>query len=193
MPTMKRPYQIAGTVLLLFAVYIGRESLGLKYYTTLGPGPGFFPFWLAVMMGLLAATMLFQATFQQSPPRPGDFYASRLGYLRAGAVCLAIIAVVFLMERIGFQWTMAAFFAFLLLSLGNKSPFDLLLVTAVGSLGSFKLFDELLKVPLPRSDFDAPVEFASDVLFGPIGLVLVLAYIFFRFGLYRRISSLGIR
>jgi putative tricarboxylic transport membrane protein len=188
---MQRPYQIAGVVLFLFAAYVARESLGLRFYTNLGPGPGFFPFWLAILMGTLSAVMLFQATFQQSPPRPKDFYASRIGYLRAGAVCIAIIGAVFLLEKAGFQWTMALFFLFLLLTLGKSNPWDILLVVVVGSLGAFKLFDDVLKVPLPKGPFDAPLEVVSERLFGPVGIVLVLLYVVLRFSLLRRVLSLG--
>ena len=40
--SMRRPYQITATVLLLVAAFIAFESLQLRYYSTLGPGPGFF-------------------------------------------------------------------------------------------------------------------------------------------------------
>ncbi len=189
MRTMQRPYQIAGTVLFLFSVFIGYESwTGLKFYTTLGPGPGFFPFWLSALMGLLAAVMLYQATFGQSQPMPDDFYASRVGYLRTLAVCVSIIGVVLLMENLGFRWTMAAFFAFLLVTLGRPNPLDALLVVVAGSIGTFKLFDNVLKVPLPARDYDAPVDALSGGLFGPLGIALLVAYVLFRFRLYRAVG-----
>ncbi len=182
---MKRPYQIAGTVLFLFAAFIARESLDLKFYTTLGPGPGFFPFWLSVLMGLLAAVMVYQATFGQSPPMPEDFYASKVGYFRAGAVILAMAATVVLMERVGFRWTMALFFAFLLVCLGKPNVFDALLVVVAGSLGAFKMFNDVLKVPLPQGPFDDPLDAISSVIIGPVGIVLLLAYVVYRGRLYR--------
>ena len=52
--SMRRPYQIAGTIFLFFAAFIAYESLKLRYYTPLGPGPGFFSFWLGVLLFVLS-------------------------------------------------------------------------------------------------------------------------------------------
>ena len=88
---MRRSYLISGAVLLLLAVFIAVEALKLRYYTSLGPGPGFFPFWLSLVLAGLAIGMLLQATLGQAEPMPPDFFASRTGYLRMGAVVLAMV------------------------------------------------------------------------------------------------------
>lgn len=54
---MTRPYQITATVCVLFAVFVVRESVKLKLYTAMGPGPGFFPLWLSMFFGVLAVVM----------------------------------------------------------------------------------------------------------------------------------------
>ena len=59
--TMRWPYVITGTVFLLLAAFIAVESLKLRYYTALGPGPGFFPFWLSLILAGLSIIMLVQA------------------------------------------------------------------------------------------------------------------------------------
>ena len=74
---MNRAYQITGVVFLLLAAFIARESLELKFYTSNGPGPGFFPFWLSMALGLLAVLMILKATFRESEPIPEGFFASR--------------------------------------------------------------------------------------------------------------------
>ena len=89
MPTMKRPYQITAILLFVLSGCIAIESLKLKYYTPLGPGPGFFPFWLSLCLAALAIAMFYQATFKSSDSRPADFVDSRLGYFRAFAMCAA--------------------------------------------------------------------------------------------------------
>jgi len=38
---VKRVYQIAGVILLLFSIYVGLESLSLKYYTSLDQAQAF--------------------------------------------------------------------------------------------------------------------------------------------------------
>jgi hypothetical protein len=51
--SMQPPRQITGVLFILLAAFVVRESLDLKFYTQLGPGPGFFPFWLALVLGPL--------------------------------------------------------------------------------------------------------------------------------------------
>lgn len=146
---MKRPYQITGVALLLFSAWTLLEALQLRYYTTLGPGPGFFPFWLSVVMGVLATLMIYQATFKPTDPRPEDFFASRTGYLRIAAVSAAWIAMAVLLEPLGFRLTMLAFMLFLMFTLGKTRPVVVVPVALVGSFGIYALFVQLLGIPLP--------------------------------------------
>ena len=150
---MNRTYQITGVVFLLLAAFIAWESVELKLYTNNGPGPGFFPFWLSMAMGLLAVLMILQATFRGSEPIPEGFFASRAGYLRAGAIVVALAVTTALLDIVGFPLTMLVTILFLLFALGRPSLIATLLVTAAGSFGCFYLFDRWLKVPLPTGFF----------------------------------------
>ena len=119
MPTMKRPYQLTALMLFFLSGFIAYESLQLKYYTTLGPGPGFFPLWLSLALAVLAVAMFYQATFRDSEPRPADFLDSRIGYLRAVSMCVAWIWATVMLERLGYRLTMLV-----VLSLACCSPSD---------------------------------------------------------------------
>jgi len=151
--SMKRPYQITGVVFLILAAFIAWESLELQFYSYIGPGPGFFPFWLALVLGTLAVLMILQATFRRTDPMPADFFASRAGYLRVGAIVLALTATTALMKVLGFQLTMLGIIIFLLFALGRPSLVVTLLVSVAGSFGCFYLFNRLLRVPLPTAFF----------------------------------------
>ena len=151
--TMRRAYQITGAVLLLLAAFVAVESLKLRYYTSMGPGPGFFPFWLAVILGALAVTMLVQTTLGQAEPMPADFFASRTGYLKMGAVVLALAGTTALIEPLGFCLTMLAVYLFLLCTLGRQHPIVTAVVSLGGSFGVYYLFVRWLQVPLPRGLF----------------------------------------
>ncbi len=150
---MKRPYQITAIVFLLFSAFIARESLELKFYTTLGPGPGFFPFWLSLFLGALAAVMLYQATFKPQDPMPSDFFANAKGYMRVAAIIIALVASILFMETIGFRLIMLAFYLFLLFALGRQNLIVTALVALAGSWGVYQVFVEYLKVPLPVGIF----------------------------------------
>jgi putative tricarboxylic transport membrane protein len=151
--SMKHPYQITGTVLLLLAAFIAWEALKLKFYTHLGPGPGFFSFWLALLLGVLAVLMILQATFRPSDPMPAGFFPSRTGFLKMGAILLALVATTALMDVLGFRLTMLCAFVFLLHTLGRPNWIVTLLVSVAGSFGVFYLFDRWLRVPLPTGLF----------------------------------------
>lgn len=151
--TMRRAYQITGSLLLGFAVYVGVESLDLRYYSSLGPGPGFFSFWLALILGLLALAMLAQASLGKPEPMPQDFFAARAGYLRMGAVVLALLASALLLERIGFRITMFALYLFLLSTLGSHRLITRVVLALAGSFGVYFVFTQWLSVPLPTGTF----------------------------------------
>ena len=154
---MKRPYQITALVFIAFSAFIAKDALDLKYYTSLGPGPGFFPLWLAGIMIVLSGFMFFHATWGKSDPLPADFFASRAGYLKAAAVIASIIFVVLALEDLGFKITMAIFFVWLLATLGRLKGVvgwvSMAMVVAGGSWGTFWLFNDMLKVPLPTGAF----------------------------------------
>lgn len=150
---MKRPYQIVGAVLFLFSVLIVRESLELRFYTALGPGPGFFPFWLSVLLGGLAALMAYHATFRQAEPMPADFFATKVGYARIGAILVAMIGIIVLMQAAGFRLAMLLFYVSLLFALGRQSLLVTVVVALAGSFGVYHLFVQWLQVPLPTGIF----------------------------------------
>ena len=71
--TVQRAHQITGVVFLLIAAFLGYHAVKLRYYTPLGPGPGFFPIWLCAILGLLAVTLFFQARLATPEPHgPAD-------------------------------------------------------------------------------------------------------------------------
>lgn len=150
---MKRPHQITGAVLILFAAVIARQALRLEFFTKLGPGPGFFPFWLCVLLALLSAIMVYQATFRPTDPMPKDFFPSRHGSLRIAAIALAVAGMVVLLKPLGLRLTALLFLVFLLFVLGRVRPIVTVLVALAGSFGVFYVFDSLLKVPLPVGVF----------------------------------------
>lgn len=146
---MKRPYQITALLFVLFSIFVAQESLKLELYSQMGPGPGFFPFWLAVVFGLISLVMLLQACRQANEPLPAGFFPSKVGYTRNGAVLLALVATSLLIEPLGFRLTILGFLLFLLFALGRQNLLVTLLVALLGSFGTYYVFYEWLRVPLP--------------------------------------------
>ena len=151
--TMRRPNQIAGAAFLLLAAWVAWQALKMRFYSHLGPGPGFFPFWLALALGVVSLTMLVQATIGENEPMPADFFPDRRGLLRVLAVFVALAATAALLEPLGFRLTMFAALAFLLVALGRQNWIVTLVVASAGSFGAFLLFDRWLRVSLPTGFF----------------------------------------
>lgn len=146
---MRRPYQLTALILLGLAAFVARESLRLRFYTSLGPGPGFFPFFLALLLAVLAVVMGLQATLGRGEPRPEDFFASRTGYLRMASVLVMLGAIAGLLQPLGFRLTMLGAILCLLWALGRPSLVLTALVSLVGSFGVYHVFVRWLQVPLP--------------------------------------------
>lgn len=146
---MKRSYQITAAVCVLFAAFVALESVALKLYTPLGPGPGFFPLWLSILFGMLAVVMFCQATLGRSDPMPADFFATRTGYLRMAAIIGSLIGTVALLNPLGFRLTSLAFYLFLLNVLSRQSLIVSVLIALAGSFGVYHVFANFLMIPLP--------------------------------------------
>jgi putative tricarboxylic transport membrane protein len=146
---VKRPYQITSVTMLCLSAFLAYESLRLRFYTPLGPGPGFFPFWLSVLLAVLAVAMLWQASFGRPEPMPADFFPDWTGVRRIGAVVVALIGVIGLMEWAGFCLAMLGFYLFLLLVLGRQHPVVTGIIALAGSFGVYYVFVRWLAVSLP--------------------------------------------
>jgi putative tricarboxylic transport membrane protein len=146
---MTRLYHIVNAVLILFGALVVYWSVGLDYMTDYGPGPGFFSFWLGLILILLAGNDIIGCARRPAEPLPADFLPDREGRLRILYIGVALTAAIFLLEPLGFSLSMVLFCVFLLRAVGRQSWWATLLISAVGSFGTFYLFN-LLQVPLPR-------------------------------------------
>jgi putative tricarboxylic transport membrane protein len=147
---LKLGWQVACLCLLGIFVPALVTSLGYSLTDALGPGPGFFPFWLSLLGALLSAAILVQVTLARSEE---DIAASgapnRQLVLQAVGVLIALTAAAVLFERLGYRLTMLPFIVAMLLILGGRSPIAIALTALTGSFGVFHVFYHWLKVPLP--------------------------------------------
>jgi putative tricarboxylic transport membrane protein len=144
---VRRGRQVACVCLLGLFLAALLTSLDYSLSDALGPGPGFFPFWLSLIGAVLTAGILVQ---EAREPDPGTLeIPNRPAALQAGAVLLALAAAAALIEPLGFRPTMLIFIAGLLSALGAASPAAIVLTALAGSFGVFHVFYYWLKVPLP--------------------------------------------
>ncbi len=133
----------------LLGIFAAALVTSLDYSLTdaLGPGPGFFPFWLSLIGSALSVALLIQNA--RSRDIAVSILPNRQAALQAGAVLGALVVAAALLEPLGFRLTMLLFIAGLLLVLGARSPSAISLTALAGSFGVFHVFFYWLKVPLP--------------------------------------------
>jgi putative tricarboxylic transport membrane protein len=146
---MKRGWHVAAWTLLAICLLFSYESFQLSLTDTLGPGPGFFPFWLGVLGALLAVALLVQLHLSKV-----DLGAAALEFDRAGvrSVIHVVVALAIgsaLLEVVGFRVSMLLLLGYLLIVLGVRSRLAIAVFAVVGSFGVFHVFFNLLRVPLP--------------------------------------------
>jgi hypothetical protein len=149
---MRQADRIAGAVLLALGVAFAAGAL--KYYTYWGPGgPGsaFLPFWLGVVMAVLAAMQLAGAVRSRDPGP--EWLPGGEGRKRIAVVLGVTIAFVALLNLVGMILGTALFLIVLMRAL-DRIAWPLTLAVAVGTAGLiFLVFSYWLRVPFPVSVF----------------------------------------
>ena len=56
-----------GAALLAVAAFFGHGAMGMRYFTSIGPGPGFFPRWLALLLAVLGLAILLRTFLSRAP------------------------------------------------------------------------------------------------------------------------------
>ncbi len=146
---MQRVYQTAALCFLALSAFVVLDSLELEYYTNLGPGPGFFPLWLAVILGGLSVAWLVHESLQKEKGTDQVLLPPRAGIVRIFSILGALAAMAGFMNLLGFQISMFLFMVFLLLVLGRQSPWVTVIAALGCSVGVYHLFGGYLDVALP--------------------------------------------
>ena len=145
---MRRGRLVACVCLLgIFAAAL-ITSLDYSLSDALGPGPGFFPFWLSLVGTALTVAILVE-TARSHDIGGESILPSGQAAWQIGGVLVALGAAAALLEPLGFRLTMLLFIAGLLFALGARSLVAVALTALAGSFGVFHVFFYWLKVPLP--------------------------------------------
>ncbi|HTU02907.1 MAG TPA: tripartite tricarboxylate transporter TctB family protein [Candidatus Sulfotelmatobacter sp.] len=148
---MQRVHQVAALCFVAFSTFVVWESWTLEYYTSLGPGAGFFPFWLGAALGGLTLAWLVGLSRPAGRPAAGAFLPDRGGIARILALIAAMLAVASVLNFLGFQVTMFVFLVFTLMILGKQPVWLTLVIALAGSVGVYHVFGGYLDVQLPES------------------------------------------
>jgi hypothetical protein len=128
-------------------VYVLVSSISLGLWTSLGPGPGMFPFAMGAVLVAMSALWLVQELRAPSEKAEGI----DLGVVIAVVVSLVVLAS--LMDLLGFQLSMFLFLLYHLKLRGRRTWMSSLIIALAGSVGAFYAFNYGLNVALPVSAF----------------------------------------
>ncbi|MGI5834925.1 MAG: tripartite tricarboxylate transporter TctB family protein [Chloroflexota bacterium] len=151
---MRRVYQATAVVFILFSLFVLLEARTMNYMTRIGPGAGFFPMWLALLLGGLSLAWLVQVSVRPVEAMAPDFVPDKAGILRILQIVGALILFTMLVGQIGFQLTTFVFLLFLLYALGHQRPLVVLTISILGSFGVYYVFYNWLGVVLPPASID---------------------------------------
>ena len=144
---LRKENLIAALCLGAFGIYVISVAAKLAYVSEVGPGPGFFPFWLGVGLVVFAACLILvePGSADRETFRPA--FSKTAG--RALAGWLALMIAVALLGTIGFILSFVALAVFLIVVLGRR-PALLAIVVAIALAAAFQLiFVVALDVSLP--------------------------------------------
>ena len=137
----------AAAVPLLF----GLGGVGEAYRLTIGepgrPGPGFFPFWLALALCLVALALLVRRA--PAAAGPAAVPVVRLRYDKAVLTLLASAAYAGALEPLGFLLTTFLFLLFMLSAIEPRRRISSIAISAATSVAGHLVFKVWLAVQLP--------------------------------------------
>ena len=149
---MRSADRIVGAALLALALaFVAYALRQYAYWGENGPGPAFLPFWVGLVLALLATLLLVGAV--RSPDPGPAWLPDRTGLIRIGIVLGATLAYVALLGVLGMAIATALFLV-VLVRWPDRQPWPTAIAVAITVAAlNHVVFVRWLKVPLPAGPF----------------------------------------
>jgi putative tricarboxylic transport membrane protein len=151
---MKKADLITGIVLLVLSGLVIGEAWRMPDSASFGPGAGFLPFWVGVILAVLAVLLLVSVWTRQvtekdiSSPFPG-----KKAMLAITGVLGGLAAYILLIEVLGFLVDTFLYVAFLLGVVERERWRLTVSVALFTTIGLYVIFQVLLTIGLPKNMF----------------------------------------
>jgi uncharacterized membrane protein YidH (DUF202 family) len=142
-------------IIVSIVVMIEARRLGAAWGSD-GPGAGYFPFYIGLILCVSALGILFQATL--SKQRDTDTFVDREQLRRVASVLLPAMVYVLAITFLGIYVASAIYIALFMIVLGKYSPLKSVLMGIVVNAFFFVLFEVWFKVPLFKGSLE-PLRF----------------------------------
>ena len=147
---MKTAWQVAGGAFLAFSIFVVAEASQYGFLDEYGPGAGFFAVLVGSLMGLLSLALVVRVTLVGVPgEKAGSFLPRGQEASRVLLVMGGVTGVLLLLQPLGFRVTMLLFLVHMMVSLGVRRLWLVVVMALGGSFGTFHVFYHWLRMPLP--------------------------------------------
>ena len=126
--------------------------LGFSWREGEGPAPGYFPFYIAVILGVSSVINLVSALLGRGRDQ---IFVSLRPFGRVLAVLIPSLVYVGLIQYLGIYAASALFIFCFMVVIGRENPFKALLVSLLVPLALFLMFEKWFLVPLPKGPLEA--------------------------------------
>lgn len=130
-------------VLFVWALFMAWSAQGLRLGTPGHPGPGFFPFWIALALALVTLAVLARELRDRAAPALSWHW----GHVAAATLALFVFAPA--MGVLGFVPTATLFLVALLRSMGTRWIASVLIAAAI-AVTTHAVFARWLQIQFPR-------------------------------------------
>ena len=150
---------VSGSVLLLLGLFLAIRSTDLRIWSKTGPGPGFFPLIVGLIICLLSVFLLIQYILRyilSKRDRDGTKPASKVepeqqrpALLKVCSYVVLMVLYGLLMDSVGFLIMTFLYLFVVLKYTENQGWRRTLLIGTIATVVSYLLFEYYLGVPLP--------------------------------------------
>jgi putative tricarboxylic transport membrane protein len=151
---MKKAEMITGVFLLALSGFVIWKALDMPPSSSFGPGAGFLPFWLGVLLAVLA-TILFVSSWRRLATEKDSepVFPGKQALFAIASVLVGLAGYILLIEVLGYLVDTFLLIVFLMKAV-EREKWPLTLMIAVATTASlFIIFQILLQITLPSNIF----------------------------------------
>ncbi len=151
---MKKAEMITGVFLLLLAIAVIWEAANMPPSASFGPGAGFLPFWLGLLLAVLAIMLCVSAWRSLAKRKEsGSIFPRKQALLAVTLTMAGLAGYILLIEILGYLVDTFLFVVFLV-KVVERETWRLSLPVAAGTVvGLYTIFHILLRITLPVGMF----------------------------------------
>lgn len=144
---MKKWERIAALVLFFLGIGAAWEATKIGFGSFSAPGPGFYPFWLAII--LAGVSLIYFLNNLGKDPKVVALWEEKT-WVRPLIAIVVMLAYGLLLDHIGFLLDTFFLFVVWLTVIEREKPLTVALVSTIGTTVVYVLFVHFLQVQLPK-------------------------------------------